>query len=382
MKMFVQALLLIAICMSVQTSVCRAETIQNIRDEIQNGWNETYLVKGEEIVINVPIYVPSVDNIDIKRVKLIKANKDELEKTINNKDAIVENTIKSTKIINKEYEKKFGDDGFFSTAELCINNSWNVDEIELNNIYATNQLISLYQLNKEINDRIGKIYGENIKIRINKAEIKSPFYKKKGEGLFEYAELTGVGGYRIHFNEVIDGVPIISNSYIGFYTSNCDTSVGESMYFVNPKIMLSYYDKKYYMFIANNIVGEVDTIEEISDFCSFDVIKKNIEQEISNGNITNVYNLELGYIICADDNEKYSKKRGEENYILVPAWVTQCSYTGGNEPSEPNETEEAYDYETSDLDLHTLIINAYTGSIYNPNMTGDKKYYASQFMRN
>lgn len=236
--------------MSVQTSVCRAETIQNIRDEIQNGWNETYLVKGEEIVINVPIYVPSVDNIDIKRVKRIKANKDELEKTINNKDAIVENTIKSTKIINKEYEKKFGDDGFFSTAELCINNSWNVDEIELNNIYATNQLISLYQLNKEINDRIGKIYGENIKIRINKAEIKSPFYKKKGEGLFEYAELTGVGGYRIHFNEVIDGVPIISNSYIGFYTSNCDTSVGESMYFVNPKIMLSYYDKKYYMFIG------------------------------------------------------------------------------------------------------------------------------------
>ena len=100
MKMFVQALLLIAICMSVQTSVCRAETIQNIRDEIQNGWNETYLVKGEEIVINVPIYVPSVDNIDIKRVKRIKANKDELEKTINNKDAIVENTIKSTKILN------------------------------------------------------------------------------------------------------------------------------------------------------------------------------------------------------------------------------------------------------------------------------------------
>ena len=47
-----------------------------------------------------------------------------------------------------------------------------------------------------------------------------------------------------------------------------------------------------------------------------------------------------------------------------------------------SEDMEAYDYETSDLDLHTLIINAYTGSIYNPNMTGDKKYYASQFMRN
>ena len=110
-----------------------------------------------------------------------------------------------------------------------------------------------------------------------------------------------------------------------------------------------------------------------------------MKNEIESGNIIRVYNVQFGYVICADSKEKYTKKRGEETYILAPAWVVQCSYTGGKAATEPypeldGASADAYDYEAKDLDLKTLLINARTGEICDPYAKGDQKYYADQLM--
>ena len=59
--------------------------------------------------------------------------------------------------------------------------------------------------------------------------------------------------------------------------------------------------------------------------------------------------------------EKYTKKRGEETYILVPAWVV-CNAVTRVEKLQQNRIQNwmehrltAYDYEAKDLDLKTLF---------------------------
>ena len=97
------------------------------------------------------------------------------------------------------------------------------------------------------------------------------------------------------------------------------------MAFVNPLISLLYFDETYNMFIANNVMAEVEKVDEYFDFCTFADIQSSLKNEIESGNIIRVYNVQFGYVICADSKEKYTKKRGEETYILAPAWVVQCS---------------------------------------------------------
>ena len=360
-------------------------SITELAQETPNVWTEEIKVNGKTIGIDAPIYVPEVEYVEVKRVRRIQANVDKLKTMLAHDEDLLESSIKSTKIIRKDGEKQFGDDGFYTTTEVCLNHGWSLDETELGQIYAENQSCSVLDLEEQLESVFQSLYDDRIGMRIRKIEVRSPFQKREKGGWFEYGALTGVGGYKLYIDETIDGIPLISNSYIGHFTSDCETKTGEAMAFVNPSISLLYFDKTYNMFIANNVVAAMETAGEYSDFCTFADIQNSLRKEIEDDNIIHIYNIQFGYVICADGKEKYTKKRGEETYILVPAWVVQCSYTGGKAATEPypeldGASTDAYDYEAKDLDLKTLLINARTGEICDPYAKGDQKYYADQLM--
>ena len=381
-KMFVAlcALLLVPTIVSAELI-----SITELVQETPEAWIEEIDVNGKTISIDAPIYVPEVEHVEVKRVCRIQANEDKLKTMLAHDEDLLESSVKSTKIIRKDGEKQFGDDGFYTTTEVCLNHGWSLDETELGQIYAENQSCSVLGLKEQLESVFQSLYDDRIGMRIRKIEVRSPFQKREKGGWFEYGALTGVGGYKLYINETVDGIPLISNSYIGHFTSNCETKTGEAMAFVNPSISLLYFDETYNMFIANNVVAEVEKVDEYFDFCTFADIQSSLKNEIESGNIIRVYNVQFGYVICADSKEKYTKKRGEETYILAPAWVVQCSYTGGKAATEPypeldGASADAYDYEAKDLDLKTLLINARTGEICDPYAKGDQKYYADQLM--
>ena len=360
-------------------------SITELAKKVPKTWTEEIDVNGKIISIDAPIYVPEVEHVEVKRVSRIQANETKLKEMLAHDEDLLESSIKSTRISRKDGEKQFGDDGFYNTTEICLNNGWKLNETELAQIYAKNQEYSVLELKDQLEGAIRSLYDDRISMRISKIEVRSPFQKKEKGGLFEYGKLTGVGGYKLYIHEIVDGIPLISNSYIGHFTSNCETKTGEAMAFANPSISLLYFDETYNMFIANNVVVEVETVGEYSNFCTFADVQNSLKKEIQQGNVIRVYNVQFGYVICADSKEKYTKKRGEERYILAPAWVVQCSYTGGKAPTTPypeleETSDEAYDYETKDLDLKTLLINARTGKICDPYAKGDSKYYADQLM--
>ena len=114
-------------------------SITELAKKVPKTWTEEIDVNGKIISIDAPIYVPEVEHVEVKRVSRIQANETKLKEMLAHDEDLLESSIKSTRISRKDGEKQFGDDGFYNTTEICLNNGWKLNETELAQIYAKNQ---------------------------------------------------------------------------------------------------------------------------------------------------------------------------------------------------------------------------------------------------
>ena len=67
-------------------------------------------------------------------------------------------------------------------------------------------------------------------------------------------------------------------------------------------------------------IKEKDTLADDISLASVQTIIREIEKQIDEGKIRNIYALRLGYV-C------YLNEESPESYTLYPIWICECDYT-------------------------------------------------------
>ena len=365
--------------------------IAELTKEVPETWLEKIDVNGKTVSVDVPIYMPEVEKIDVLRIGRIEFHEDELRKGLG-ADGIIDSNFKNyMNYIVDDYSKQYGN-GYFWNEDECLNDAWKLNEQSLRNIYAENQQISVYDAMKKAEKEMAGVLHESLGFRIEKIRVNSSFQKTKEPGTrisggeFPLGDLTGIGRYWVTEKETINGIPLLTTAAGGYLNDkDLQTTVGEALCFANPRIHFIWHGERLHSFYFGDLFEPREIIKDNIQFCSFRLIKEEIENEIKSGSISNIYNVQFGYIICADPSQKYGSPRSGETFIAFPMWVVKCSYTDGKELTPPYPVlegmeENAFDYESADRNLQYVFINAQTGKVCDPNTVGAEKYNVPQII--
>lgn len=365
--------------------------IDELTKEVLETWLEKIGVNGKTVSIDVPIYMPKVEKVDVLCIGRIEFHEDELREGLG-ADGVIDSNFKNyMNYIVDDYSKQYGN-GYFWNEDECLNDAWNLDEQSLRSIYAENQQISVYQVMGKAEKEMAGVLQEPLGFRVEKIRINSSFQKTKKPGTrisggeFPLGDLTGIGRYWVTEKETINGIPLLTTAAGGYLNDkDLQTTVGEALCFANPRIHFIWHGERLHSFYFGDLFEPREIIKDNIQFCSFRLIKEEIENEIKSGSISNIYNVQFGYIICADPSQKYGSPRSGETFIAFPMWVVKCSYTDGKELTPPYPVlegmeENAFDYESADRNLQYIFINAQTGKMYDPDTAGTQKYDAPQII--
>ena len=366
-------------------------SITELEQEVPEVWTEKIDVNGKVVNVDAPIYIPKVEKVDVLRIGRIEFHEDELREGLG-ADGVIDSNFKNyMNYIVDDYSKQYGN-GYFWNEDECLNDAWNLDEQSLRSIYAENQQISVYQVMGKAEKEMAGVLQEPLGFRVEKIRINSSFQKTKKPGTrisggeFPLGDLTGIGRYWVTEKETINGIPLLTTAAGGYLNDkDLQTTVGEALCFANPRIHFIWHGERLHSFYFGDLFEPREIIKDNIQFCSFRLIKEEIENEIKSGSISNIYNVQFGYIICADPSQKYGSPRSGETFIAFPMWVVKCSYTDGKELTPPYPVlegmeENAFDYESADRNLQYIFINAQTGKVCDPNTVGTEKYNVPQII--
>ena len=366
-------------------------SITELEQEVPEVWTEKIDVNGKVVNVDAPIYIPKVEKVDVLRIGRIEFRENELREELGT-DGVIDSNFKNyMNYIVDDYSEQYGN-GYFWNEDECLNDAWNLDEQSLRSIYAENQQISVYQVMGKAEKEMAGVLQEPLGFRVEKIRINSSFQKTKKPGTrisggeFPLGDLTGIGRYWVTEKETINGIPLLTTAAGGYLNDkDLQTTVGEALCFANPRIHFIWHGERLHSFYFGDLFEPREIIKDNIQFCSFRLIKEEIENEIKSGSISNIYNVQFGYIICADPSQKYGSPRSGETFIAFPMWVVKCSYTDGKELTPPYPVlegmeENAFDYESADRNLQYIFINAQTGKVCDPNTVGTEKYNVPQII--
>lgn len=181
-----------------------------------------------------------------------------------------------------------------------------------------------------------------------------------------YSKDVATGGvhrpalYSIQLWQQMNGLPIITNSEIGFAKRTTRS------YFPRAYYDVSSEDKYYFQIEPLN---QLETLAEDIPLCSVEKVIQSIEKEIRSGHIQKVTNLWFGYAVYSDPAIRDFRKsvQEEETFYLVPSWVLQCVYSEDPKmyKSDEIDTLNPENERFGEFIPHkTRVINAQTGVIF------------------
>lgn len=153
--------------------------IAELTKEVPETWLEKIDVNGKTVSVDVPIYMPEVEKIDVLRIGRIEFHEDELRKGLG-ADGVIDSNFKNyMNYIVDDYSKQYGN-GYFWNEDECLNDAWKLNEQSLRNIYAENQQISVYDAMKKAEKEMAGVLHEPLGFRIEKIRVNSSCAPSQG----------------------------------------------------------------------------------------------------------------------------------------------------------------------------------------------------------
>lgn len=335
------ALLLALVC--IAASAQEYYTLSEIREQAAQGWHETYLAYGREIVADVDVNMPDVDVLPIDKIELARL----FPSSDNGNGGI--------KITARPDENIFA---FDSMAYLAIPEHviWKYERqyappYDLRKIYAENSSLCL-------GDAIETIRNALAEVELDASDwlLERP-YELYVSGLWNQAmsKREYPGCYSLKFYQVLNGIPILNHAGCAYYEKTRG----------NYTAMLDAWvidEDTVHVYVA--MLKAVDRIAEDVPLCSFDRVIRAYEEEIKEGHIRKIYDLEFGYVFY--DDPKYVSGEGfAEHYYAVPAWRLNCLYMSNRQKELPEYNTEESTEERDSLEYAALVVNAQTGEMLN-----------------
>ena len=334
--MMVISLMLIA---AASASAVNRVTINDIRDEVKEGWHQTYEAHGRTIVVNIEIDIPDVSTVPVIRVGFpppLTPNDDSGE-TYLRKDGIGRVVESKPGVYrgNGGFYPIIGPDARAENSSLSLEEAWEFFD-ELIRFYA---------------DQIGLmdfIRGTEI--------IRSRSYERAGRtgGLTDLnldAPTSEMGNYGLAFYQVFHGIPYIN---IGHYTSPAFPNHLQ-MDLPYPYISTMLASKSEYTLSFCPAV-EVAVLADDIPLVPFADVKKAYENLIKVGHIREVFDVRLSYYMYVDRNYP------GEFFVLMPVWVLRGSIAEKASFPDPQPDQNMEEYYYKYLG-QSAIVEAFTGQL-------------------
>ena len=342
-------------------------SVKEVYEQAQEGWHDTYTdCKGRTIPVDVDVYVPEVSAMPVSRLKMVRMEEPEVE----NKDDFILNIepqyngfVYYTKdyMLEEEHRIEWKPEDIY----------WMPDDAEA--IYAPGNEKPLADMLDVIRTSM-----DHFQVDADDYDFTRPYdvclhgiYEKKS------GKIARPGQYSFNVYQTVHDIPILFHSGYAFIKG-----VGTGQNYEAGCVARSENE---YLVTLNKVTEEEQKAEDVP-LCSFDHIVQAIEQEIIEGHIRKVYSLELGYIVYNDPKEVFNcdKQTGYHEYdhmYAVPGWRVQCLYMGDQNEELPNYGEDEFiGKEQNSLEFMSIVVNAQTGEVQDPQRTDSKRAMYTGFL--
>lgn len=335
---------LVLIFLLINTKLALAKdylTLLALREEVREGWHETYDFNEKTIVVDIDINVPNVDKFPVIRVERISGvlpHSDDVTVISSDSDGIVIEKRSSNEAFCYGYGEPYYDPEPYAHAENSP-------------MTALEAQAFLQEIALKYQSQYGA-FDLDARPVIAASREYEVIKSKGGEkvGIDTEKPLTEMGHYSVWFYQAFHGIPKLEGSAMG-PPENDRVDVPGPMCEIYGNVSS---EENYSLVVFAG--REVEMREEDIPLLSFAPVKKQIEQLMQEGYIREIYEVSLGYNSIRDPQSPKSQ------YLFVPVWrVRGLVYDRPNAPDQVlSETDRMLNPHTGG---QTLSIDAQTGEV-------------------
>lgn len=345
------AWILLVMMIFVRASADDMYSISDIRSqaELIAHWNKDYHAHGRTILVNIPIVVPEANEVPVVEISIQevfdeKRLNSDSNLSIDSNNRIIDSGLPkrldanasddSTCTISRYLDDKYIHIKYNAPSALlgirpkdylkCDEQYYFYEELSSDTAYAEDNELTLVEAKGILTDVIKHYYQQNTTdeifidyVRIIGRGRKTTSYSSQKLG--DYVDYYPTGSYGFSFYNTINDIPILiksSSMYEDLLKFDIKTDhFGPLSYIANTAQIMSRQSLEVLMFkpqIESIIQADVPLV-------SLDKVIENIEKQIEDGYIRNVYSLRFGYGCYLNDNSP-------NTYTLYPVWVLECDY--------------------------------------------------------
>ena len=346
-------LLLVALLLPLVACADSLISIVDLRAQVEASggrWTQTYTsVRGETISVDVALNVPDVEAVPILRTSWMPQMPDQFMTDYgpNGSDRkeprwYVLNDRYSQVAVNHNWDlvREKDEPGKGETEHPFRslphdNLDWNMAYAYNNDLPAKDALSYMIHVIQECYTRYGMDYYEPY---LQYITLEDPL-------LVKGVQIRDTGAYNFNCQEAIRGIPILFLE-------------GQGCNRVTPYYTLSIISQDSYSF-SSKLHREIALLTDDVPLLSFDSIKPVYETMIQEGNLRDVFMVNLGYMAIYEEG-----KMEDEVFRLIPCWVLTGEYYDSAKEQANHEEDDALGIPLiSRTSTKTIAVNAQTGEV-------------------
>lgn len=335
-------------------------SIGDIKEEVKDGWHQTYYYNGEQIEVSVEITVPDVEKIPIVRVKwpgVIQLDDVPAHAVINDNgkegfNYYVESKPGAIFSIGAGGQQQYYEDG--ARAE---NSPLSSEEAKS---FMQEKLLYYAKKIAPIDFQFSFMQTYSRSYKISSAN-------SSGFALDYNKPTSEMGHYAIYFNQIFHGIPYVHPDIV--FETHLKSEPVENA--TMGTLVGTVGSKDDYAIIFNPIIEDVALAEDVP-LLPFSQIKAEFERLIESGYIRSVYKVQLEYVRLNNPDDLGN------TYILMPAWVVDGIIMRSPKDPTPQYTDEEVARKKIYGELPAFV-NAQTAKYYDPKDKSPTRKNAAYF---
>lgn len=312
-----------------------------LREETQEGWDETYTAHGRTITINPRVLLPEALTLPVLTVR---AHPPVNETIMQAYDGEVQENNRGRIVAAR------GDlYAFLAKVKGKVDvprNVLDLRHIDMTTAYAKDNSLTLEDAERIAYEQLSYFYPDDSQLELSSPwQIQIVEYRYVDPKTKEFTDelATDMGHYVIDYYYMLRNIPLIIDVRATFRKS----IPGEGGNFW-PGVSATIKAEDQY-FLLSERPQEVEEVYSDIPVCTFETIKKTCEEWILRGQVRSIESCTLGYVI-------YHDPQNSELYWAVPSWIIECEYYDSAKDTRPTAIGPGEAYSNA-----KLVINAQTG---------------------
>lgn len=361
-KKFFMVLVVILIFLSIVSPSLAEQyrSIKDLREEVQNGWHQTYEAHGRTILVDVDIDVPETDAFPIVEITFPGIM------PIFDARAVVDDL--NERALNITVEEA---EGFFqSTKSGQATMYLEPDALPENNPFTPDDAMDFLQ---QFTNQYNSVLGDQ-KYEVAVFAAQSKYYKVVDQDMYKTVldydkPLSQVGAYLVSMRQLFHDIP-----YLAYYAPRGAPKKDDGLPYPPFGKLVGYIANDNNYSLLFEPAKEVGVVVDDVPMVTFQKCKAVMEGLIEDGLLRTLYSVSLGYMAHQNPNNL------GKSFLLLPVWYVRCELVDkANAPDIPMLEGAAGEFSRK-YNGSQVIISAQTGEYKSPYDTDMTRDYADHII--